>query len=169
MTADQITPQGGEPPAWLRLGLIAVAIIETIGGLSSVPVLFSEGPAFTGWAFAVRIVLVPLLAIAALVFALMGRLPRAIMAMAALVLATWLAEEITSFLHPPKSPVSGAGVLGVYAVLQRFVYPVIAIAALVLAWRNERLVQAGLLASIPTILGALMVVAFGIGVMIYGF
>ena len=131
--------------------------------------LFSEGPDFTGWAFAVRIVLVPLLAIAALVFALMGDLPRAIMAIAAVVLATWLAEEITSFLYPPKSPGSFAGVLGVYAFLQRFVYPLIAIAAIVLAWRNERLVQAGLLASVPTILGALMVVAFGIGVLIYGF
>ncbi len=54
-------------------------------------------------------------------------------------------------------------------VVQMVVLPIVAAVAIVLAWRGERLRQATGLAILPTVVYVAGVVAFGIGVAIYGF
>ena len=49
------------------------------------------------------------------------------------------------------------------------VFPLLMLMVIALACKNERLTLAGLLASLPTITNWLGIVAFAIGVAIYGF
>lgn len=170
MTAPATTqaePAGTKHIARARVLIIVVAAIQLLNSLSGIPVLFSEGVGFTGWALGVRIVILPVLALAALVLAFRHRLRDAILAVAAIGLAIWAAELVTTLFYSPKSP--GSGSLDAYLFLQMVAYPLLAVAAAILAWRNERLGLAAILASLPTVLGVLAIVAFGIGVAITGF
>jgi hypothetical protein len=172
MTLPADTTATPPPRTWLRVGLIVLAAIETLSALADFSgifydynhttalLIFAQGVTKT------RLAIAPLIAGAALVFASIGRLRHAIVALAALVLVVWLTELPSIAIHGLE--LSG-GFVGLHLIAQRFIYPVIAVAAIVLAVRNQRLALAGALVSLPRIVAWLGVLAFGIGVMIYGF
>ena len=58
---------------------------------------------------------------------------------------------------------------GIEVFFYHFVFPAAAIAGAALALKDRRLALAGLLVSLPTLINWTGVVAFAIGIMIYGF
>jgi hypothetical protein len=169
--ANSQVPQA-PPRRGLTIALGVIAGIETLGTLSSVSLLFGDlseviSPGLTGWAGTITIVVAPLAAIAALVLALTGRHRHAIIALAALILLTWLNMLPSVALSWDTFP--GPGLPGALVLLEIFGFPLLAAAATVLALRDQRLGLATVLVSLPTIINILSVAAFAIGVMIYGF
>ena len=156
----------------LRTMLAIVAAIELVGALTGLASLFYEYGHATPlliWAqraTSVKLVLAPIIAAAALVLAAMGRLRNAIVALAALMLVAWASDLPSIAIHGLELSADFGGAL---AVLARFGYPLIGVAALILALRNQRLVLAGVLVSLPTIVAWAGVVAFAIAVSIHGF
>jgi hypothetical protein len=118
-------------------------------------------------AISATIALSPILAIIAFVCVLKGRIAGAIMAIAGLALLDWLSYVPSMVIHWPEFP--GSGYAGFVGIVQMVVLPLLALAAIGLAWRGERLGLATLLALTPTAVFILGVLAFGIGVAIYGF
>lgn len=159
------------PPMGARILLIAVALLESLGVVSAVFVLAGDlsdipGPGLGGWIVTASLVLRPLLAIVALILAVFGRLRGAIIALAAAVLVHWLDMLPSALLHGLEFGGVGDAVSSAHFVLS----PVVAVAAMLLAWKNpDRVGFAALLVSLPTIADWLGVIAFGIGVAIYGF
>lgn len=156
----------------LRVAVIILAIVETLGTLSSLTVFgnLSEyrDSGFAQWLLIAGLAIYPILAVAALIFALKGDLARAIMAMAAIVIATWFADHLPSMFIHGLEFLTG-GVNGLYLFAQMVVFPLLAVVSFVLARRNERLWLALLFASLSTVANIAGVIAFGIGVAIYGF
>jgi len=154
----------------LYLLLILIAAIEAFDGLSHAPILFGDmseipGPGVGGFLIKAYIASHPLLALAALAFATIGRLRYAVMALGALVLMEWLN-------YMPSVVLRGLDFRGLSAFqtpLQIVAFPLMGACAIALATRNRRLGLATLLVSIPTLFGVLAVVAFGISVALYGF
>jgi hypothetical protein len=154
----------------LYLLLIIVAAIEAFEGLSHAPMLFGDmsdipGPGFGGAIIKACIASHPLLALAALAFATVGRLRYAIIALGALVLMTWL-----NFM--PSVARHGFDFRGVSAFetpVRIIAFPLMAACAIALAARGHRLGIATMLVSIPTLYGVFAVIAFGIGVILHGF
>jgi hypothetical protein len=154
----------------LYLLLILIAAIETFDGLSHAPMLFGEmsdipGPGVGGAIIKACIASHPLLALAALAFATVGRLRYAIIALGALVLMTWL-----NFM--PSVARHGFDFRGVSAFetpVRIIAFPLMAACAIALAARGQRLGIATMLVSIPTLYGVFAVIAFGIGVILHGF
>lgn len=154
----------------LRILLLSIAVIETIGALQAAPILFGDlsevtGPGPGGWIVTLALVLRPVFAIAALVLALRRALRVAIMALSAVVLVNWFSMFPSVVLHGLDFESSGS----LYASAHFLLAPVLALAALALAGRNEQLGLAGIMVSIPTLADMAGLVAFAIGVMIYGF
>ena len=88
----------------LYLLLILIAAIEAFDGLSHVPTLFGDmseipGPGIGGAIIKAYIAVHPLLALAALALATIGRLRCAIMALGALVLMNWLNDMPSVVRH----------------------------------------------------------------------
>jgi hypothetical protein len=142
------------PHLALRIALLLFSISELLAALIDLPSLQSVHPHPTpGWRFAsyvsdTRTVLAPLIAGMAFGFAVAGMLPRAIMAMAALILVRAFAGLAWAFaLRGSSLPLD---LLSAQTLATRYVYPVLAVAALVLVWRGARLGLAGALVSIPT-------------------
>jgi hypothetical protein len=159
------------PQRKLRIGVLAVAIFQSLYTLSNLTVfgdLSEYESTFAQWILFVGLAIFPVLAISALVFALSGDIRRAIMAIAAIPLVAWLTDDLPAlFIHGIEFMQGGFGDL--YLFVATVVLPLLAVIAMVLAYRNERLVFAAVLASLPTLTGILSVVAFAIGVMFYGF
>jgi len=155
----------------LRVFLIVIALIETVGSLTNLPGVFGGGlPAlgsgFGKWIIAAGLAILPVPSIAALVFAIKGRLDRAIMAIAVIVLVIWISYLPTVIALPAQF--AGSGLSGAYDILQMVVFPLLAVTAITLVLRTKRLALAAFLVSIPTIVGVVVLVAFTIGVAIYG-
>jgi hypothetical protein len=138
----------------LRVLLVLFSISELLAALIDLPAIQSGHPHPTPWwrlasyASDARTVLAPLIAGTAFVFALAGRLPRAIVAMAALILVRAVAELAWAFaLRGSSLPLD---LLSAHVLATRYVYPVLAVAALVLVRRGARVGLAGALVSIPT-------------------
>jgi hypothetical protein len=154
----------------LYLLLIIIAAIEAFEGLSHAPMLFGDisvipDPGVGGAIIKAYIASHPLLALAALVFATVGRLRYAIIALGALVLMTWL-----NFM--PSVVRHGFDFRGVSAFetpVRMIAFPLMGACAIALAARNERLGFATVLVSIPTLYSVFAVIAFGISVFLYGF
>ena len=154
----------------LYLLLILIAAIEAFDGLSHVPTLFGDmseipGPGIGGAIIKAYIAVHPLLALAALALATIGRLRCAIMALGALVLMNWLNDMPSVVRH-------GLDLKGLSAFetpLQIIAFPLMGACAIALAARSQRLGLATLLVGIPTLYGVMAVVAFGIGVFPHGF
>ena len=153
MTNDE-NPRAGRPPHLaLRIVLLLFAFTEFINAVFDLPRLqepaLPSTPAqhFVDAVAATRIVLAPLIAAAAFVFTIAGNLPRAVVAFAALIFvkaAASLALFATGLFGVPS------GLDGMYWVLLRYVYPLMATAALVLLRRGGRLNVAGVLVLMPT-------------------
>jgi hypothetical protein len=154
----------------LYLLLIIMAAIEAFDGLSHVPALFGDmtdtsSPGAGGAIIKAYIVGHPLLALAALGLATVGRLRYAIMALGALVLMSWLNDMPSVLRHG----LDFRGISAFETPVRIIAFPLIGASAIALAVRSRRLGLAAMLVSIPTLYGVFALFAFAIGIMIYGF
>ena len=115
----------------------------------------------------IKLALAPVIAGAALVYLAVGNFRRAILALAALALVTWVLDDVWSIpIHGLElSPDFG----GIVVFLHHFIFPAAALAGAALALKDRQLPLAGLLVSVPTIVNWAGVIAFTVAVMIYGF
>jgi hypothetical protein len=173
MTASAAKPaQAPVVPNWLRVILLIVAIGKVVTSVTALAILFDDDPGIPGQslgglAISATIAVSPILAIIAFVCALRGRIPWAIIAIAGLALLDWLSyvPSVANYWSEFPDP----GFVGAVEILQIVVLPLLVATAIVLAWCRERLVLAAALAILPTLVFILGVVAFGIGVALYGF
>jgi hypothetical protein len=156
----------------IRVALIVIAAIETLGALRDIPAIFYDfNPTTPLGKFAQTLgsvdhVLAVPLTLAALYFAVARRLRLAIAAIAIRILVTWLCDLPSIAIHGIEWSLTFGGIeVAGYQIGA----PLIALAALYLARRNERLGLATLLVALPTIFFWLGVLAFAISVMIHGF
>ena len=155
-------------PRWLRIVLVVVAAFQTLGSLQFLPVLFNDDPtsparAPGGLLIKAVIVLSPLVAVSGFVFALKGQIRRAVIAIAGVSLLDWISYFPTFANHWDASLLEFPG------PLIFFVLPVCAPVAILLAWRWRWPKLAIGLGLAPWVFRAVMVVAFGISVILYGF
>ncbi len=172
MTEADSTPPAALPGGKLWIALLVITIIELLSALTDLPGAFYDyGHTTRLLIFAqaltsVKIVLAPALAAAGLYFAIKGNVRYAIIALAGLSLLSWATDLPSIAIHGLElSPDFG----GVTVIAVRFITPLVAIAAIALAWRNERLGLATLLAALPTIAAWAGVAAFAVGIAMYGF
>jgi len=154
----------------LYLLLIIIAAIEAFEELSHAPMLFGDmteilGPGLGGAIIKAYVVSHPLLALAALVLATVGRLRYAIMALGALVLMNWLNYMLSVARHG----LDFGGLAAFQTPVQIIAFPLMGACAIALAARKERLGLATMVVSIPTLFDVLATIAFGISVFLYGF
>jgi hypothetical protein len=160
-------------PLWIRVLLIIFALNDTLAGLVDLPNIFQEYRNDTTLlqlahvASVIRTAVTPVIAGVALYFAIVGRIRHAIVAMGILILIFWLSGL-------PVVAIDGLQLSGNFAgltlALQRFLHPLLAIAAIVLAVKNRRPGLAALFVCVPDIVAWLNVLAFFLGVdmSIYG-
>ena len=158
---------------WLRASLLLVAALEFLDALTGVQNIFTDyhhPTAFLRFAqtlTSIELALAPLIAGAALVFAGMGNLQRAILALAALELTRWVLDDLWSIpIHGLELSLDYGGMI---IFLHHFVFPAAALAAIALVHKERQLSLAGLLVSIPTIVNWAGVIAFTVSIMMYGF
>jgi hypothetical protein len=154
MTANDENLSARRPPHLpLRIVLLLFSFTEFINAVFDLPRLQESAVAstpalrFVDAVAATRIVLAPLITAAAFVFTIAGKIPRAVVAFAALIFvkaAASLAWFATGLFTVPS------GLDAAYWVLLRYVYPLMAITALVLLKRGGRLNVAGALVLLPT-------------------
>lgn len=143
------------------LALILVAGFETWDGWSSQPDINAAGNVF----FLARAYSQPMLGLAALIFALTGRIRHAIVALAAIVMLRWLSPAL---LEPSNWKM--VNFFSAQETIMQFVLvPVAALAAGSLAMRNHRLGLATALVCLPALYNLVLLAGFFIGVMLYGF
>jgi len=152
----------------LRILLVMVALIELIYSHVGASMLFGDmtvfpGPGLRGALIKLHMATHPVLALAALIFAAIGYVRYAVVALGAVVLMTWLSYMPSVVLH-------GMGGTGVALTpAQIMVFPLMGACAIALAARNQWPWLAAALVSIPTFMGTLSFVLFVIGVSLYGF
>lgn len=155
----------------LRAVLVIAALFEAAQALPDVPMLFGDmseipGPGFGGFLIKAYMATHAPLALAALLFAAIGNVRYAVIALGAVVIMTWLN-------YMPSVVRFGFGFENFYTtaqgVAQIVAFPLMAACAIAYAARNRRLGIATALVSIPTFWFWLGVIAFAVGVSIYGF
>lgn len=171
-TADAAPRQSPNRVNLIRLLLLIVAIGKLVTSLTSLTILFDDDPNIPGTSWgglvvSAVIVLSPFVAAAALFFAIRGPIARAIIPIGTLALLDWLSYVPSLVNHWPEYP--SPGFVGVIEVVQMVALPLLVALAIALAWRGERLGLAAALALLPTFVNIAGVIAFGIGVAIYGF
>jgi hypothetical protein len=154
----------------LRVVLIIIAIVEAFDAMSSVSILFGDMSQIPGSGIGGAIIKAHIathlpLALAALLFAVFGRVRFAIIALGAVVAMTWLNYMPSVVLHGLEF--RGIGAFETPAQIVAF--PLMAACAIALAARNRRLGLATALVSIPTLFNVFGVIAFAIGVSLHGF
>ena len=160
------------PPGALRVALIVIAAIATLAAIADFPIAFHDfGHTEPLLVFAQRVTsakltIAPLIAGAALVFAATGRVRAAIATLAALMLVNWASDLPTFPIHGLELSL---GTTGAITLAERFVFPLIAGAAIVFARRNTHLGLAAAIVTLPMILTATGAILFGVGIMIHGF
>ncbi len=174
MTDVVTAPEAGasRQPGWLIVVLVIVAALNALGGLRDAAILFAGDPdvpgtGWGGWAVTSQIALTAPFAMIAIFFLIKRDLRRAIPFIAAIGLLEWISYLPSVVNHPANFP--GTGITGVLLFAKIMIFPLLVLMAIALACKNQRLVLAGLIASLPSIANWLMVVAFGISVAIYGF
>ena len=166
------TADARPPNSRIRVALIVIAAIESLGALRDIPAIFYDfNPTTPLGKFAqglgtVDLVLAVPFVLAALYFALKSRLRLAIAALAIRMLVTWLCDLPSIAIHGIEWSLTFGGI---QVAAYQIGAPLIALAALYLVRRDERLGLATLLVALPLIVFWLGVIAFGISVMIHGF
>jgi hypothetical protein len=156
----------------LRILLILAALWEAFEAYSSVSILFGDmseipGPGFGGFLIKAQLASHLPLALAALLFAVIGRVRYAIMALAAVVVMTWL-NYMPSVVRPHGFEFNGFyGTIETTA--QIIAFPLMAACAVALAARNRRLGIATALVTLPTLFNFSGIALFAISVALYGF
>ncbi|MEA2838010.1 MAG: hypothetical protein QOD89_2560 [Bradyrhizobium sp.] len=170
-TADTIPPPTRPRHLALRIILIIAAIVEAFDALSSVSILFGDmseipGPGFGGFLIKAHIATHLPLAVAALVFAAIGHVRYAIIALGAVVAMTWLNYMPSVVLHGLEF---NSGFAALQTTSQIVAFPLMAACAIALAARDRRLGLATALVAFPTLVNVFGVIAFAIGVSLHGF
>lgn len=158
---------GNDGPSWANKLLIVTAALELLGSLAAVPLLFLDvpqlpGPPLTGTLITVRLLLQPVLALVAFIFAVRYRNAFAIYAMAALIIVMW-----TSFL--PTFVEQGLqldGYMAIHTLYELIAMPLLAGVAAALATSRQKI--AALLVTLPTLLDLVSVIAFAISSAAFG-
>lgn len=174
-TVDQYAaisaPMSGRRRFWLSTALLVVALFETWDGLSGVGTLFGEtseilGPGVGGFLIKTYLATHPVFALAALILAAIGRVRFAVMALVGVMIGRWL------WLMPSVA-IHGLEMKNFYSVQSTIALniapPLLAACALALSIRNQRLGLATLLVCLPSLYAVFSLVAFAIGIAIYGF
>lgn len=157
---------------WPRYLLGLAAAIELMGGLNDWPALTGDltrltGHTLSGGLVVLKIAAFPLLALTALVFVVINRVQPALLAFAAMIMLTWLG-------YLPSLASKGLDVQGDLVVNAQFLFqyvllPLIALAIAFLALARDRYKLATLLAVLPTAANLVALIAFAVGLGIYGF
>jgi hypothetical protein len=177
MTAPTALPPAAVPapspaPVPLMLGLrillAIVALIELIASLVGASMLFDDmtvfpGPGIRGALLKLNMATHPVLALAALILAAIGRTRYAILVLGAVVLTSWLSLMPSAALHG-----LGAGSGTAVTPAQLIVFPLASACAIALAARNQWPWLAAAMVSIPTFMGTLSFVLFTIAVTFVG-
>jgi hypothetical protein len=155
-----------------RLLLAFAAALEFLGGLRDFPILFGNlseipGPGVGGAIIIAKIALQPILGFAALFFAASGRIRDALLAMAAIIVMTWLNWLPSVARH--GLDFKGTAFVNLQLLFQIVIAPLLAAIVAALAMRRRRTSLAIGLAVLPTLMSVLGVLIFGIGVALYGF
>jgi hypothetical protein len=154
---------------WLRIALLAVAGFESLIGLDEFAGAFDlhDAPlSFGQFVINARLAVHPFFAVAALVLAARDYLRAAIIVLAAYILAAWLSDlpTIARFgIEWDWSPV------GLSLLAQQLIFPPLAVAAIVFAYLDRHLWLGALFVALPPANLLLGIIAFTIGIMIYGF
>jgi hypothetical protein len=161
-----------QPRRWPGLLLLIVAIFEFMGGLGTLPILAGNldevpGPGLGGAIIIATIILRPIAAAAVLFFLVCGNLPGALVSVAIVILVGWVSYLPSVQLHGLEMQGDGAAGLLTFALI--ILPPILVLAITGLALMGKHLTLATLFAILPTLISILSVVAFGIGVAIYGF
>jgi hypothetical protein len=156
-------------PRWMRLVLVAIAAFQILGSLNTLPVLFDGDPNVPGTTpggllITATILLSPFVALAGFVWALKRALAEAVMAVSGVSLLDWISFFPSFAVHWPDPDLWTFP-----GPLIFFMLPACAPIAMILAWRRQWPKLAFGLAVAPWVFRVMMVTAFGIGVMIYGF
>ncbi|MBR1269283.1 hypothetical protein JQ629_17345 [Bradyrhizobium sp. AUGA SZCCT0222] len=155
----------------LRIALCAVSLLELFNGMSSAPALLDDmsqipGPGIGGAIVKLHLAVHPVLALSALLFAAIGYVRHAVMALGAVMLMTWLSYMPSVIRH-------GLAFKGPYAALETSVqiilFPLMAAFAIACSARDERLGAATALVSTPTLLNLFTTTAFFIAMTTRGF
>jgi hypothetical protein len=155
-----------------RLLLLIAATVEFLGGLAALPILAGDlneipGPGVGGAIIIGTIILRPIAAAVALFAAARGYLTAALFAMAVVILLNWADYLPSVQIHGLELDGGAVSILSSFLIL--ILPPILVVAVSGLALLDKRLTLAALLAVVPTLIGILATVAFGIGVSIYGF
>lgn len=154
----------------LRVALIILAAIEACWGFSDAPTLFGDmshiGSGIGGGLVKAHLAAHPLLALAAIVFAAMGRVRHAIIALGTIIIMAWLSDMPSVVAHGLEFKSAFSAVETTAKIIA---FPLIAACAIAYAAHNEHLRRATFLVAIPTLFNAVLLVGFAVSVMIYGF
>jgi hypothetical protein len=162
------------PDRYLRWALLLAAGIATLSALTDLPAVFAvdyQQPTallrFAQALLAVKLLIAPFVAGFAFYCALKRRLRAATLALAALLLLTWLLDDATSIaIHGPALALSFDGIL---IGARQFAYPLFALAGGWLAYRDRRPGLAGLLVCLPWVITWVGFVNFSVAVLLNGF
>lgn len=168
--AEDAEPAPASRMLGLRTVLVILALIEAGLGLSDAPTLFGDmshiGSGIGAGLIKAHLAAHPVLAIAAIVFAAMGRVRHAIVALGTIIIMTWLNDMPSVVAHGLEFK-SAFGAVETTARIIAF--PLIAACAIAYAAHNEHLGRAAFLVAVPTLFNVVMIVGFAVGVMMYGF
>lgn len=172
--ADSAAPEPTSVPAprqlGLRTALIVIAVIEAWFGLSDVPTLFGDmshiGSGIGAGLIKAHLAAHPVLAIAVIVFAAIGRVRHAIVALGTIIIMAWLSDMPSVVAHGLEFRSAFSAVETTAKVIA---FPLIAACAIAYAAHNEHLGRATFLVAVPTLFNVVLLVGFAISVMIHGF
>lgn len=164
----QIAPEGA-----LRVALLIIAPFAILGALADLPtVLLEPEVAFAQFGTAVKMTTSPLIALAALFFAITRRIRAAIATLAALMLLPF-AADLPNYLT--RGFTLSAALPGLSVPIERVVLALLGVPALVLALRGTRLAAATVLLApaamfaLPKIGLLIQISLFALAVTIVGF
>lgn len=151
----------------LRLLLVIAALFGAYDAYLGVTILFPDttdtaGPGLGGLLMKAHMASQLLLTLATLLFAVIGRVRYAILALAAVVIMAWLNYISKAVGH-------GLDFGSMETLAQIIGFPLIAACAVVLAARNLELGIATLFVTVPTLFNSAGIGLFAIAVTIYGF
>jgi hypothetical protein len=130
--------------------------------------LGSPRPGLGGAIIIAKFIIHPITAGAALFFTIRGKIPYALVAMAFVILMSWLSFLPSIQLHGLNLE-DGDAIATMLLVCKIILAPVLALVIAALALTKTWLTLATVLAILPTLAQVLAVIAFGISVAIYGF